>query len=97
MNGSRVTLVTVTMTWGSSPRPIGAMLALRDDGIVVGSVSGGWFEDDLIDRMRERSLSGQVPEIVAYGISADEARRFGMPCPGGHPNSPSDGHFKIPQ
>jgi xanthine dehydrogenase accessory factor len=39
--GRRVLLVTVVKTWGSSPRPEGAMLAVRDDGLVVGSVSGG--------------------------------------------------------
>ena len=48
--GRRVLLVTVVKTWGSSPRPPGAMLAVRDDGHVVGSVSGGCIEDDLIDR-----------------------------------------------
>ena len=50
--GRRVLLVTVVNTWGSSPRPEGAMLAVRDDGHVVGSVSGGCIEDDIIDRTR---------------------------------------------
>ena len=50
--GRRVLLVTVVKTWGSSPRPPGAMLAVRDDGHVVGSVSGGCIEDDLIERVR---------------------------------------------
>ena len=51
-SGRRVLLVTVVKTWGSSPRPEGAMLAVRDDGLVVGSVSGGCIEDDIIDRTR---------------------------------------------
>jgi len=42
--GRRVLLVTVVKTWGSSPRPEGAMLAVRDDGHVVGSVSGGCID-----------------------------------------------------
>ena len=46
--GRRVALATVVQTWGSSPRPPGAWLAIRDDGQVVGSVSGGCVEDDLI-------------------------------------------------
>ena len=50
--GRRVLLVTVVKTWGSSPRPEGAMLAVRDDGLVVGSVSGGCIEDDIVDRTR---------------------------------------------
>ena len=78
----RVLLVTVVKTWGSSPRPEGAMLALRDDGVVVGSVSGGCIEDDLIDRVRREGLQQIKPEAVKYGISAEEAHRFGLPCGG---------------
>jgi xanthine dehydrogenase accessory factor len=55
--GRRVLLVTVVKTWGSSPRPEGAMLAVRDDGHVVGSVSGGCIEDDIIDRVRREGLT----------------------------------------
>ncbi|HEV2609073.1 MAG TPA: XdhC family protein [Noviherbaspirillum sp.] len=75
-------LVTVIRTWGSSPRPEGAMLAIRDDGLVVGSVSGGCIEDDLIDRVRRDGITRTHPELVTYGISADEAHRFGLPCGG---------------
>ncbi len=80
--GRRVLLVTVVKTWGSSPRPEGAMLAVRDDGLVVGSVSGGCIEDDLIDRTRRLGMTQTVAEAVTYGVSADEARRFGLPCGG---------------
>ena len=80
--GRRVLLVTVVQTWGSSPRPPGAMLAVRDDGHVVGSVSGGCIEDDLIERVRSEGLKATKCEVVTYGVSADEARRFGLPCGG---------------
>ena len=80
--GRRVLLVTVVKTWGSSPRPEGAMLAVRDDGLVVGSVSGGCIEDDLIDRTRRLGMNQTTAESVTYGVSADEARRFGLPCGG---------------
>jgi xanthine dehydrogenase accessory factor len=80
--GHRAELVTVIKTWGSSPRPIGATLAICDDGCVVGSVSGGCIEDDLIARVREHGITRSVPEIVSYGITADEAHRFGLPCGG---------------
>jgi xanthine dehydrogenase accessory factor len=80
--GRRVLLVTVVKTWGSSPRPEGAMLAVRDDGHVVGSVSGGCIEDDIIDRVRREGLTATRCEAVTYGVSADEARRFGLPCGG---------------
>ena len=80
--GRPVLLVTVVKTWGSSPRPEGAMLAVRDDGLVVGSVSGGCIEDDLIDRTRRLGMKQTRCEAVTYGVSADEARRFGLPCGG---------------
>ncbi|TDN68200.1 XdhC family protein [Paraburkholderia sp. BL10I2N1] len=80
--GHRALLVTVVKTWGSSPRPEGAMLAVRDDGLVVGSVSGGCIEDDLIDRVRQRGIEQTLPEAVKYGITAEEAHRFGLPCGG---------------
>lgn len=80
--GHRVLLVTVVKTWGSSPRPQGAMLAVRGDGLVMGSVSGGCIEDDLIDRVRRSGIEQTLPEAVKYGISAEEAHRFGLPCGG---------------
>ncbi|MET0323484.1 MAG: XdhC family protein [Duganella sp.] len=81
-SGRRCELVTVIKTWGSSPRPIGATLAICEDGTVVGSVSGGCIEDDLIARVRDHGISRTAPEIVSYGITADEAHRFGLPCGG---------------
>ena len=81
-SGRRCQLVTVIKTWGSSPRPEGAMLAIRDDGTVIGSVSGGCIEDDLIARVQAVGIERETPEIVTYGITADEAHRFGLPCGG---------------
>jgi xanthine dehydrogenase accessory factor len=80
--GRGVVLATVTETWGSSPRPPGAMLAVRNDGLVAGSVSGGCVEDDLIDKVRSRSLAVERPETTIYGISKEDAQRFGLPCGG---------------
>ena len=126
--GYKVTLVTVVETWGSAPRPPGALLAVRDDGMVSGSVSGGCIEDDLIARTkadfqqsnplapsfprRRESTSATIdsrlrgndetikidsagvlhandaidniakPAMIAYGVTKDEAARFGLPCGG---------------
>lgn len=84
--GHPVLLATVARTWGSSPRPVGSMMALRGDGRVAGSVSGGCIEDDLIHRYTTAyggpGLPRQRPEVIRYGISADEAHRFGLPCGG---------------
>lgn len=80
--GRACELVTVIKTWGSSPRPEGAMLAIGEGGQVVGSVSGGCIEDDLIARVQDQGFQRSLPELVTYGISADEAHRFGLPCGG---------------
>jgi xanthine dehydrogenase accessory factor len=79
--GRAVRLVTVIETWGSAPRPPGALLAMRDDGLVVGSVSGGCVEDDLIDRVRNGERVDR-PSLVTYGVTKEEAARFGLPCGG---------------
>lgn len=80
-HGHEVWLVTVIETWGSAPRPPGALLCLRGDGLVVGSVSGGCVEDDLIDRVR-RDERVDKPSLVTYGVTKEEAARFGLPCGG---------------
>lgn len=87
--GKRALLATVVRTWGSSPRPVGSIMALCEDGAVVGSVSGGCIEDDLIYRHTggqaqggSGGFPGGLPAFVKYGITADEAHRFGLPCGG---------------
>lgn len=94
-HGKRALLATVVRTWGSSPRPVGSIMALCEDGAVVGSVSGGCIEDDLIYRFTQAYAQGAAagdsslnhipsgpPSFVKYGITADEAHRFGLPCGG---------------
>jgi xanthine dehydrogenase accessory factor len=86
--GHAVSLVTVVQTWGSAPRPPSALLAVRDDGVVSGSVSGGCVEDDLIARAKvalaagRHDVSGARPSLIVYGVDKDEAARFGLPCGG---------------
>lgn len=84
--GLAVVLVTVAQTWGSSPRPPGSLMAINDRGETVGSVSGGCIEDDLIHRIREGGVqaacASRLPTVLRYGISADQAHRFGLPCGG---------------
>jgi xanthine dehydrogenase accessory factor len=81
-SGHAVTLATVVKTWGSAPRPLGAMLAVRGDGQLSGSVSGGCVEDDLIERVREHKLASGKPEVVTYGVTKEQADRFRLPCGG---------------
>ncbi|MDD3355019.1 XdhC family protein [Zoogloea sp.] len=80
--GCRGALVTVARTWGSAPRPAGAWMALGADGRVQGSVSGGCVEDDLMARMRAGEFAGTAPVLLRYGVSREDAARFGLPCGG---------------
>jgi len=80
--GHEVILVTVLKTWGSSPRPPGSLLVMRDDAVVAGSVSGGCVEEDLMQRYRDQQLSDSYPTRVDYGVKRDDASRFGLPCGG---------------
>lgn len=80
--GQRVTLFTVARTWGSAPRPPGSLLAISADGRLNGSVSGGCVEDDLLQRLRDGSLSAATPTLIDYGVERSDATRFGLPCGG---------------
>lgn len=79
--GCKVHLFTVVQTWGSAPRLPGALLAVRADGHLIGSVSGGCVEDDLADKARNQELP-QIPSLIEYGVSSEDAQRFGIPCGG---------------
>jgi len=80
--GRRATLGTIVKTWGSAPRPVGALVAIRDDGQIAGSVSGGCVEDDLVEKVRARAVAAERPELMTYGVTNEEATRWGLPCGG---------------
>ncbi len=84
--GHKAALGTIVKTWGSAPRPVGAMVAIRDDGQIVGSVSGGCVEDDLVDKVKERLAAARKeetrPSLLTYGVTNEEATRWGLPCGG---------------
>lgn len=80
--GQRVALVTVIRTWGSSPRPPGSLLAMSGSGALVGSVSGGCVEEELLARFQAGELGGSLPTQIAFGVDRVEAGRLGLPCGG---------------
>jgi xanthine dehydrogenase accessory factor len=84
--GHGAALVTVAKTWGSSPRPPGSVMAIRSDGQVAGSVSGGCIEDDLIASVHagglDKVFDSRAAFSVQYGIDTETAHRFGLPCGG---------------
>ena len=79
--GRRVLLVTVVKTWGSSPRPEGAMLAVRDDGHVVGSVSGGCIEGAVVQEALAAIKDGK-PRLLDFGVTDEQAWDVGLACGG---------------
>jgi xanthine dehydrogenase accessory factor len=80
--GARVALATVLRTWGTAPRPPGALLAIHADSGLVGSVSGGCIEQELAVRYRAGELGRPFPTCVDFGVDAATAGRLGLPCGG---------------
>lgn len=78
--GTQVALVTVVKTWGSTPRPPGALLAVNATGSLIGSVSGGCVEDDLVTQVKAGLFTG--PTLLQYGLSEAQSRRLGLSCGG---------------
>ena len=76
-------LATVVRTWGSSPRPIGSLFACNPQGQIVGSLSGGCVEDDLLEKLTRGELAAEKAQLLQYGITAEETEKLGLPC-GGH-------------
>lgn len=80
--GHKAWLATVLTTYGSSPRQPGAMCAIRDDGALVGSVSGGCIEEDLLEKTQTGGFSSQALSFVTYGETINDRDRFRLPCGG---------------
>ena len=80
-DGEVVALATLIRVRGSAPRIPGARLAATRDGRMVGSVSGGCVESDVLERAR-RVLDGADPEIASYGIGDEATLEIGLTCGG---------------
>ena len=80
-SGHRVALATVIETWGSAPRRVGAQLAIRDDGLFEGSVSGGCVEGDVVTEARIL-LAGEGVRRLDYGVADATAWQVGLACGG---------------
>ena len=80
-SGRRVAVATVIHTWGSSPRPVGSQLAIDEDGLFVGSVSGGCIEGAVVHEAIEVMQDGK-PRLLSFGVSDEEAWDVGLACGG---------------
>jgi xanthine/CO dehydrogenase XdhC/CoxF family maturation factor len=79
--GKRVALATVVTTWGSSPRPVGAKLAVDESGAMVGSVSGGCIEGAVVHEAMAVMQDGK-PRLLDFGVSNEQAWEVGLACGG---------------
>ncbi len=80
-DGKRPYLFTVIETWGSSPRPVGAHMALEpESGQIAGSVSGGCVEEELLAMVRQHDIPDQPVFECVFGDSPDQAARLQLPC-----------------
>lgn len=80
--GRRFALATIARTWSSAPRPAGAMMAVDEDGQVLGSLSGGCVEG-AVHELALEVLADGAARAAHYGISGQDALAVGLTC-GGH-------------
>ena len=66
--GHGVAFAFVIQTWGSSPRPVGSVMIIRDDMLVEGSVSGGCVEGAVIEAGGEAIRTG-VGRRLDFGVA----------------------------
>lgn len=71
----------VVRTFGSAPRPEGAVLVRADDGRIAGSVSGGCVEGAAAEEIDRARRDGHA-RVIRYGISDEEAWDVGLACGG---------------
>lgn len=81
-DGRQCWLCTIVSTFGSSPRPVGSLLACCEDGRYAGSLSGGCVEDDLRENIFAGKLAVNAPEQITYGVTVEDVMRLGLPCGG---------------
>ena len=79
--GTRFTLCTVISTWRSSPRPVGSVLVVTQEGEMYGSVSGGCVENAVVAKAISVLESNQ-PEIAKFGVADEDAWEIGLSCGG---------------
>jgi len=71
----------VVRTFGSAPRPEGAVLLVTDDGRLAGSVSGGCVEGAAAEEIWAARRTGRE-RVIRYGISDEQAWDVGLACGG---------------
>ncbi|MCS7312111.1 MAG: XdhC family protein [Acidobacteria bacterium] len=70
-------LVTVVKAQGSTYRRPGARMIVRPDGTMVGSISGGCLEGDVLEKARQVLVAG-TPRLVTYDMTSDDDIVWGL-------------------
>jgi xanthine dehydrogenase accessory factor len=71
----------VVRTFGSAPRPAGAVPLTAADGRLAGSVSGGCVEGAAFEQISSARLADRA-RVIRYGISDEQAWDVGLACGG---------------
>lgn len=79
--GIDVGRAVVVRTFGSAPRPEGAVLLYAADGRIAGSVSGGCVEGAAAEEIERARATGRA-RVIRYGISDEQAWDVGLACGG---------------
>ncbi|MBI4768998.1 MAG: XdhC family protein [Chloroflexi bacterium] len=79
--GEPIALATVIQTWGSSPRGVGARMALTPSGEIAGSVSGGCVEGAVFEAGTQVLETGR-PQLLHFGVADETAWEVGLACGG---------------
>ncbi len=79
--GEGIGRAVVVRTFGSAPRPEGAVLLRADDGRIAGSVSGGCVEGAAAEEIEAARANGRA-RVIRYGISDEQAWDVGLACGG---------------
>lgn len=80
-NGDKLALARVIQTWGSSPRPVGSMMWINQNGNIAGSVSGGCVETSVVKASKEVIEKNQSA-VLSFGVSDEDAWSVGLSCGG---------------
>lgn len=81
-DGVEIGRAVVVRTFGSAPRPEGAVLLAAADGRIAGSVSGGCVEGAAVEEIQRAWATGRS-RVVRYGITDEQAWDVGLACGGG--------------
>ena len=80
-NKKEVAIANVIETWGSSPRPVGSIMAINSDHDIIGSVSGGCVENFVFGKALEVIKNNNV-ETLEFGVTNSKAWEVGLTCGG---------------